>query len=82
MEKLKLLSKICITLFGIFLSIEGALFGCFTYLKARGDNMSKQSELFLKTFPVTSSIVGNICGIFAIAFVVTCIRMLVFNRQR
>ncbi len=82
MEKLKPLSKICITLFGIFLSIEGALFGCFTYLKAQGGDMSKQSHLFLKTFPVTSSIVGNICGIFAIAFVATCIRIFFFNRQR
>lgn len=82
MEKLKLLSKICVILFGIFLSIEGVLFAWFTYLKARGGNMSKQSDLFLKTFPVTSSIVGNICGIFAIAFVVTCIKMFFTNRQR
>ena len=81
MEKLKLLSKVCVTLFGIFLSIEGVLFGCFTYLKARGGEMSKQSEIFLKAFPITSSVVGNICGIFVIAFVVICARIFLLNRN-
>lgn len=82
MEKLKLLSKVCVILVGIFLSMESALFGYFIHLKVRGGEMSKQSEIFFKTFPITSSVIGNICGIFVIAFVVLCIRMFFLNRQR
>lgn len=82
MEKLKLLAKICVILLGIFLSIEGVLFGCFTYLKVQGEEMSKQSEIFLKTFPITSSVVGNICGIFAIALVVICVRIFLLDWHR
>lgn len=81
MEKLKLLSRISIILCGVFLSFEGILFACFTYLKARGGSTSKQTELFLKTFPVISSIVGNICGIFAFAFVALIIKIFLANRQ-
>ena len=81
MEKLKTLSQISIILCGVFLSIEGILFACFIYLKARGDGLSKQAELFLKTFPITSSIVGNICGIFAFSFVALIIKIFFSNRK-
>lgn len=56
MEKIKLLSKLCVALLGIFLSIEGMLFACFIYLKMSGEDLCKlpQQRQIKKTVVVAA----------------------------